>query len=190
MEAVMTTTSALRWTSADLEALPEDGKRYEIIEGELLVSKQPSWFHQRACTKLAYFLITWDTQSKLGYTNTAPGLIFDEDEDVAPDAVWISKQRLDEALAPDGKLHAAPELVIEALSPGPNNAQRDRQAKLKLYSRRAVSEYWILNWQIKQIEIYRREQGILKHTSTLLASDELVSPLLPGFRCVVGQIFE
>jgi Uma2 family endonuclease len=183
-------TTITRWTSADLEALPDDGKRYEIVDGELLVSKQLNWFHQRACTKLAYFLIAWDVQSGLGVTNTAPGVIFDEDEDVAPDVVWISNERLATALSPDGKLHAAPELVVEALSPGVTNERRDRQTKLKLYTQRAVLEYWIVDWQRRQVEVYRREQGLLRLVTTLIAEEELTSPHLPGFRCVVARIFE
>ena len=54
--------------------------------------------------------------------------------------VWISRERFAAALEPDGKLHAAPDLVVEVLSPGSTNERRDRQAKLKLYSRRGVRE--------------------------------------------------
>lgn len=71
----------------------------------------------------------------------APGLIFAEDDDVAADVVWISHARLQNALQDDGKLHSAPELVIEVVSPGSRNANRERQIKLKLYSRRGVQEY-------------------------------------------------
>ena len=69
------------------------------------------------------------------------------------------------------------------------NLRRDRQAKLKLYSRRGVLEYWIVNWQEQCIEIYRREEAVLKLHSTLYESDILQSPHLPGFRCQVSQIF-
>ena len=46
-------STVLRWTSADLAVLPDDGKRYEIIDGELYISRQPHWHHQRACGKIA-----------------------------------------------------------------------------------------------------------------------------------------
>jgi Uma2 family endonuclease len=74
----------------------------------------------------------------MGMTNLASGLIFDDDEDVAPDVVWISYQRLMTALQADGKLHATPELVVEILSPGSANERRDREVKRKLYSRRGA----------------------------------------------------
>ena len=121
-------SSALRWTSTDLESLPDDGKRYEIIAGELYVSKQPSWHHQYTCLRIATELDSWSRLSKAGQVNLAPGLIFAEDDDVAPDVVWLSNERLSQTLAEDGKLHAAPELVIEVLSPGRANAKRDREA--------------------------------------------------------------
>ena len=90
---------------------------------------------------MAYFLTAWSRQTGLGQVSGGPGLVFGEEDDVAPDLVWTSFPGLKTILQPDGKLHAAPELVIEVLSPGKRNESRDRQAKLKLYSRRAVSEY-------------------------------------------------
>jgi Uma2 family endonuclease len=182
--------TALRWTSADLEAFPDNGKRYEIIDGELYMSRQPHYHHQKACLKLGQYLGNWNDQTKAGDVNFAPGIIFEDDEDVAPDLTWISKARLKKALADDGKLHAAPELVIEVLSPGKTNEDRDRKAKLKLYSRRGVKEYWIVDWMFRQIEIYRRKGLSLRLVATLDAADKLESPLLPGFSCPVGKIFD
>ena len=104
----MSTTT--RWTSADLESLPEDGTRYEIIDGELFMSKQPSFNHQDVCTELVGRLWSWDRNRNRGWVVSAPGLILDEDDDVAPDIVWISNERLASCLKSDGKLHDAPEL--------------------------------------------------------------------------------
>jgi Uma2 family endonuclease len=189
MGVAMTTHAELRYTSADLETMPDDGKRYEIIDGELHVSKQPNWYHQRASTRIARFLDIWSDETGLGEVNTAPGLIFADDEDIAPDVVWISAERLTNALEPDGKLHSAPELAIEILSPGTANERRDREAKLKLYSRRGVQEYWIADWQRRQVEVYRRENAVLRLVQTLLPGDEITSPLLPGFRCLIDRFF-
>jgi Uma2 family endonuclease len=183
-------TTSTRWTSADLEALPDDGKRYEIIDGELYVSKQPHYYHQRVCVSVSALLNTWDKQTGLGQVNFAPGVIFAEDDDVAPDVTWMSKERLAAALRPDGHLHAAPELVIEVLSPCSSNERRDREAKLKLYSRRGVHEYWIMDWRARQVEVHRREQAQLKLIGTLYEADTLDTPLLPGFSCQVAELFE
>lgn len=182
-------TSTLRWTSTDLESLPDDGKRYEIIDGELYVSTQPSWHHQHTCFRIAKALDSWNDKTGAGHVNLAPGLIFAEDDDVAPDVVWLSNERLAVTLCEDGKLHAAPELVIEVLSPGRANERRDREAKLKLYSRRDVSEYWIIDWRKRQVEVYRRHDLGLHLFATLQAADTLTSPLMPGFACPLLTLF-
>src|SRR5436853_7909669 len=121
------------------------------------MSKQPHWHHQYVCSKLVAKLDHWNEETGLGDVNFAPGVIFADDDDVAPDVVWISNARLATALEEDGKLHTAPELVIEVLSSGSANERRDRKLKLELYSRHGVSEYWIVNWRTRQIELYRRE---------------------------------
>lgn len=182
--------TTLQWTSKDLELLPDDGKRYEIIDGELYVSKQPGWQHQFLSCRLWEVLQAWSRRTKIGIANSAPGVIFDDDEDVAPDVVWISRERLLGALQPDGKLHDAPELAIEVLSPGGKNERRDREIKLKLYSRHGVLEYWVVDWQKRRIEVYRRRQAILELAATLYEGDMLVSPTLPEFSCKVGELFD
>ena len=176
-------------TSRDLELMPDNGKLYELIEGELYVSKQPSWEHQYTCVQIVSALNAWSKQTGLGSTNAAPGLIFAEDDDVAPDVVWISHRNLATALAADRKLHAAPELIVEVLSPGSANQQRDGQTKLKLYSRRGVQEYWVVDCERRQLEIHRRHEGALTLEATLLEQDKLTSPLLPGFSHAVADLF-
>lgn len=181
--------TALRWTSADLAVLPDDGKRYEIIDGELYISRRPHWHHQRTCVKLLAALEAWSVQTGAGEANLAPGVIFAEDDDVAPDVVWISHARRATALGTDGHLHAAPELVIEVLSPGVTNERCDREAKLKLYSRHGVLEYWIVGWRTQQVEVHRRQDLALRLVATLYPADTLTSPLLPDFACEVVTLF-
>jgi Uma2 family endonuclease len=69
------------------------------------------------------------------------------------------------------------------------NERRDRELKLKFYSRRGVDEYWIIDCQEKRVEVYRRENAALTLVKTLKEDDALESPLLPGFRCKVSEIF-
>lgn len=183
-------SATLRWTSRDLEALPDDGKRYEIIDGELCISRQPHWHHQAVCGQLYALLQVWSKQTGAGRANLAPGVIFADDEDVAPDVVWLSSGRLASVLQPDGKLHAAPELAVEVLSPGGLNERRDREAKLKLYSRRGVSEYWIVDWRARTVEVYRRGAAALELNATLYEPNTLHTPLLPGFNCPLATLFE
>ena len=183
-------TSTLRWTSADLELLPDDGKRREIIDGELYVSKQPGVYHQLVCGAFYIELSQWSRKHSTGLAILAPGVIFAEDDDVAPDVVWISSARLKAVLGAAGHLYGPPELVIEVLSPGTPNKRRDREAKLKLYSRRDVSEYWIADWEARTVDLYRRENTELRLIATLNEADTLETPLLEGFAVPVSELFE
>ena len=186
-----TTAAPVRWTIADLEHLPDsEGTRYEIIAGELYMSKQPHWHHQKVCSTLNSYLFMWNLTDNLGEIVAAPGIIFSDDDAVAPDLVWVSKERLAALLGEDGKLHGAPELVIEVLSFGGANENRDKEAKRKLYSVRGVSEYWIIDWRLQVVEIYQREAAALQLKATLQPTDEVTSPLLPNFKLKVNQIFE
>lgn len=180
---------SVRWTSADLELLPDNGNRYEIVDGELLVSNQPSWHHQLTCSRVLTALDRWSTETGLGVANGAPGLIFSSEDDVAPDVVWVSRERLPRILEEDGKLHGAPDLVIEVLSPGSANQRRDREVKLKLYTQQGVREYWIVDWRQRLVQIYRRQEITLQLVGTLYESDALSSPLLPGFRFPLETLF-
>lgn len=184
-------TTTLRWTVSAVEALPDrlDDTRYEIIDGELYVSKQPHWHHQLSCSRLLRALLSWDPQCRRGESTLAPGVIFAEDEAAAPDLVWISHERLNTALAEDGKLHQAPELMVEVLSPGSANERRDREAKLLMYARRGVDEYWIVSWQARTVDVYRRGVHDLHYVATFSEADTLTSPLLPDFSTPVRDLF-
>lgn len=106
-----------------------------------------------------------------------------------PDLVWASHDRLARLLDEAGHLTNAPELVVEVLSPGTKNEQRDREAKLKLYSAQGVYEYWIADPVLQTVEVYRREQAVLKLVATFYSQDDLTSPILPGFSCQVRRFF-
>ncbi|MBD2319790.1 Uma2 family endonuclease [Phormidium tenue] len=180
----------LLWTSADLELMPDNDCRYEIINGELYVTRAPHNKHQDTCGNFHYELKAWSKVSKLGYAVIGAGLIFGDSDDVIPDVIWMSKEKYADLIDDTGHFRGAPELVIEVLSAGTDNEKRDRQVKLKLYSNHGVLEYWIADWRAKQIQVYRRENGVLKLTMTLFESDTLTSPLLPEFSCSLVQIFE
>src|SRR5438105_13100826 len=117
--------TTLRWTSQDLEVLPDNGKRYEVVDGELYVSRQPHLNHQIVCGKVFALLENWSNQTQTGMRIFTPGLIFADDDDVVPDGVWISYEELTRGLQPDGKLPAAPRLVCELLASGVTKTLRD-----------------------------------------------------------------
>jgi Uma2 family endonuclease len=183
--------NSLYWTTADLDAMPDDGGwlRHEIIEGELFVTRAPHFSHQRVAGKIHMRLENWSEETQLGGSVQTPGLVFTTTDAVIPDVVWASKSRIEQGIDPAGHFTVAPELVVEILSSGEQNEQRDKSIKLKLYSRYGVQEYWIVNWQLQTLEIYRRTDAQLQLVATLLAGDTLTSPLLPGFKAEIDRVF-
>lgn len=178
------------WTTADIDLLPEnEGTRYEIVDGELFMTRAPHWRHQRTCGKFFRELDSWSESSGLGEASITAGVLFGESDDVIPDVVWASNERLALLLDESGHLTCAPELLVEVLSAGTENVRRDREAKLKLYSSRGVQEYWIADWKLQKVDVYRRENAKLALVATLIGDDEISSPLLPGFSCVVSRFF-
>lgn len=179
-----------RFTSKDLDWLPAvEGIRYEIIDGDLYVSKQPHWHHQYTADRIARRLHDWNDRTGLGIAMTVPGLVLSEDNDVIPDVAWISRTRLDAVADGAGHLRDAPELVAEVLSLGRENERRDREVKLDLYRRRGVQEYWIVDWRQQVVEVYRRIDGDLSLKETLTGEDVLTTPLLPGFACPLSELW-
>lgn len=179
-----------RFASKDLDRLPAiEGIRYEIIGGDLFVSKQPHWHHQYASDGIVSALHDWNDQASLGVAISRPGLILTEDNDVIPDVVWISHARLAVAEDAAGHLRAAPELVMEVLSPGRESERRDREVKLALYARQDVEEYWMVDWQRQTVEVYRRAEDDLRLVETLTGEDALTTPLLPGFACPIVRLW-
>jgi Uma2 family endonuclease len=184
----MSTTS--RFTTRDLDLLPDDEwLRYEIIDGELHVSTAPNMPHQYASSMLAAILVAWCGESDAGVTLTTPGVIFAPDDNVIPDVVWISRERFPHVWDDGGHMKAAPDLAIEVLSPGRESERRDRELKLALYSRHGVKEYWIVDWRLRSVQVYRREQQSLRIAETLSGGDTLTSPMLPGFACQLPKLW-
>ena len=175
-------------TVEDLDAMPEDGNRYEVIEGELFVSRAPGLTHQIVSTNTIGLFVKYLDQHPIGTIVATPGLIFERYSGVIPDIVFFTHERGAEIIAKD-RLSAAPELVIEILSPGRENIARDRVAKRQLYSKHGVKEYWIIDSHNRAIEVYRLQDTMLELVVILRADDEITSPLLPDFKCSVADFF-
>jgi Uma2 family endonuclease len=176
-------------TVEDLEAMPEDGNRYEVIEGELFVSRAPGLPHQILSMNIAYEFKKYLSLNPVGVIVATPGLIFDQFSGVIPDLVFFTHGRGTEIIAND-RLVAAPDMAIEILSRGRDNIARDRVAKRQLYAKHSVKEYWIVDGENRAIEIYRPAAKGLELSAMLRSGDEITSPLLPGFTCSVEKIFD
>jgi Uma2 family endonuclease len=179
--------AVLKLTVHHLEATPDDGNTYELIDGELRVSKAPGLFHQLTLGNLFTHLSNFLIANPLGKLILNPGIVFDDYNGVIPDLVYVSAQRT-RILTPRGLIDA-PDLIVEIVSPGEKNSERDREIKRQLYSIRGVREYWIVDPELRAIELYQRQDYALVLTAVLHEGDNLTSPLLPGFSCSVTDIF-
>ena len=180
----------VQWTTSDLEGFPDNGNRYELIDGKLFVTHMLPWEHQRLVGEVCITLQKWSKQTGLGQASFSPGIVYSKSDCVIPDAVWVSTKRL-ELLLDDksGHLTGSPELVVEVLSRSEADRKRDRETKLKFYSTEGVLEYWIVDSEQHQLEVYRQNQGILVQAMTLYATDQLTSPLLPDFTWSLASLF-
>ena len=175
-------------TVADLDLMPDDGNRYEMIEGEIIVSRAPGLTHQGISGNLLVSLRFYLNQNPIGKVWATPGVIFDDFNGVIPDLVFVRNERLAEVIA-DERIKGAPDLAIEIVSPGAENRRRDRIVKKRLYGKFGVKEYWIADPESRTVEIYVLEADDMRLRATMTGQDEITSSVLPGYRFKTESVF-
>jgi Uma2 family endonuclease len=174
-----------KYTHADLLAMPDDGKRREIIEGELFVTPSPLNLHQKILFNLTLALGKFLEAHPLGELRFAPmDVILSEHDVLEPDLLFVSAER--RAIVEDW-VRGAPDLVVEILSPA--TEARDRGPKMKTYARYGVREYWIVDPAAQAVEIYRLATEGFELAQVCAKDDTVETPLLPGFLLPVGSLF-
>ena len=135
------------WTVADLEAIPQDGNRYEILHGELLVTPLPSTGHQGVAHRLTLAFCNW-ARAHTGWTVLAPGGVY------MSQTTWLEPDLAVYTTPQYANLHwremPPPLLVIEVLSP--STRKRDRHRKRPAYLAHGVGDVWIVDQQARAIE--------------------------------------
>jgi Uma2 family endonuclease len=187
LEVLMATHIEPLLTVADLDIMPDDGNRYEIIEGELFVSRSPSLTHQSVSGNLFHSIKTYLLENPIGEIWATPGVILSVLSGVIPDLVFVSHELRNEIASGD-RITGAPELVIEIVSPGTENERRDRLAKRQLYGKYGVKEYWIVDFENRNIEVYLLRGQTLDLRPLLTEHEEITSSVLPGYYCEVEAI--
>ena len=140
-------------TWRDVQQMPDDGNRYEAIEGDLYVTPAPGTRHARVSKRLQYALDRTLERPGLGEVFVAPyGVEFPATgEGVQPDILFVSNDR--RSIIAEAGILGAPDLVVEILSP--STASRDRSIKLRLYERQGVREYWIVDPDENVVDVWR-----------------------------------
>jgi Uma2 family endonuclease len=186
-------SKSVRLTVQELRRLPDDGLRHELIDGEHYVSAAPRPKHQRVSGRLYARLFMYLEEHPIGRVYYAPlDVVFSEIDCVEPDLLYLSREREERQMTED-YLEGAPDLVIEVLSPSTRHV--DVGAKLRLYQRFEVQEYWIIDPEKETIKIYRLEDGLLHLREELsrkagTSVPSLSTPLLPGLAIPLDKVFD
>jgi Uma2 family endonuclease len=180
-------------TYDDLRRLPDDLMRHELIDGEHYVTPAPSPKHQRALGRAYLFIANYLEDHPLGSVYFAPfDVVFDPINCVEPDLLYVSREREARQMTEDN-LAGAPDLVVEVLSPSTKRV--DEGAKLALYDRFGVPEYWVFDPLGEKVRIYRRKDGQLQLVAELSRQqgntvEKLTTPFFPGLEIPLDKVFE
>lgn len=176
-------TTARLLTYDDYAALPNDGKRYEVIAGELFEMPAPTWAHQELLARLFMLLRGFVTAHRLGTAHFAPVDVLLSPHDVLqPDLLYVSHQRGRE-YGPKF-LRGGPDLVCEVLSP--STRSRDLAVKTRLYAAADVRERWIGDLDVPELRVLRLEDG--SYVPIPAVDGVVESVVLPGLRLDVAVL--
>jgi len=173
-------------TYRDYEALPADGRRYELHDGELRVTAAPGLSHQRLVGDLFVLLREHVQAHGFGEVFVSPvDCILSDTTVVQPDVVYLESAQA--PLATARGIEGPPTLAIEIVSP--STARIDRGAKLQLYARHDVPYYWIVDPEARSIEAYVLSEGVFGVAGRLAGADRGSLPPFPGLSIAVATLW-
>lgn len=180
-------TQKLLFTADDLWRLSKEGKRYELVKGELIEMAPTGARHGRVAIRIGSRLNSYVEQQDLGEVFAAEtGFRLERGPDKvrAPDVAFVAKGRLPPGELPAGFLDIVPDLVVEVVSPG--DTANYIQAKVEDWLRSGVRLAWVFYPDTRSVASY----GSLNEVRILTESDQLQGdPVLPGFSCLVKDLF-
>ena len=179
------------WTYSDLVALPDDHLRHELIDGEHVVTPSPAIPHQVIVWNLTEALGPYLRAHPIGTALTGPvDVKLSPHTVLVPDLVYFTAARFADVVN-EKHATAAPDLVVEILSPG--TRRRDKGRKRAVYDREGVREYWMMDPEARSVTVLRRPRagaGLTDVTVlTLVDHGILESPLFPGLQIPLREVF-
>ncbi len=185
MSVTKDATGRGNFTYEDLRHTPDDGKRYEVLEGDLIVSPSPKVKHQRVVGRLFAFLYAGE-QAGRGLAMLAPmDVVLSPRDVVEPDLLFIAKDRL--GIVTEDNVQGAPDLMVEVISEG--SRKRDAITKFHLYERHGVRFYWLVDPEEETVRVFELKEAAYGEPVTLRAGQELGCALFPGITADVGRLF-
>jgi Uma2 family endonuclease len=181
--------SPLKLRYSDLLALPDDGKRHELIDGEHFMSASPPLRHQIVLRNLVMAIWGFVEPRRLGEVLFAPFDVFLSEHDVVvPDLLYVRRERL--AILGERFLRGAPDLAIEVVSP--STRQIDLRVKRRAYRKYGFGEYWIVDPAAETVAVFRGEGDWLEPAlrPTRAGGPQAIStPLFRGLVLTLDQVF-
>lgn len=182
---MVTQKPRIKVTYNDYLTTPED-KRYQLLDGELIMAPAPTEPHQRVQAELGFHMMGFVKQNDLGRVYFAPTDVVLSDTDVVqPDLLYISDERLH--IITHANMQGAPDLVVEILSP--STSQYDNGYKRALYEQHGVKEYWMIGTAPVAITVLLLGANGFEAVATYGEGDILTSPTLEGFSVSVDELF-
>ncbi|OGQ53465.1 MAG: hypothetical protein A3J24_02920 [Deltaproteobacteria bacterium RIFCSPLOWO2_02_FULL_53_8] len=174
-----------QYTYADYYALNDD-KRYEVMEGSLMMVPAPTTRHQKISGKIYRIMANFVFDGSLGEVFDAPtDVVLSNDVVVQPDILFISKERA--GIIGERAVMGAPDLIVEIISP--SSSFNDSVRKRELYQKFGVKEYWLVFPDEKAIEVMTIEDGIYKEFCSAKEAGAVRSKLLHGFEVELKGVF-
>lgn len=174
------------WTYDDYASLPDDGQRYEVVNGVLVMSPALDGPHQDAVLRIAHYLLVHVEFAGLGKVRVAPFDVQLSSKDVfQPDVFVVLNAHLSKMQKK--KMIGAPDLVVEVASP--STALLDRVGKYERYAKAGVQEYWIVNVETATVQVSVLEAGGYHSLGTFQGQQTLPSQIVPNLPVHVEQFF-
>jgi Uma2 family endonuclease len=175
-----------RVSYADLERAPEDGRRYELYDGEVFVVPSPLPKHQVVAITVTEMLRQY-ARDHGGFCVSSPiDIVFSDYDVLQPDVIYFSPDRA-HLVDLNRVIRHAPDLCVEVLSP--STAATDRGKKMQMFARYGVPEYWIIDPVEESIEIYELAGAGYELALTATGSDAISPAGLPGLTFTAGPLF-
>lgn len=165
----MTLSADKTWTYEDYRQLPDDGKRYEVLEGRLYMTPAPSSYHQTLSRRLQYLFYQLELAGEGLIFNAPVDLLIPGAQPAQPDLVYLAPGQ--ESLVTRRGIEGIPEMVIEILSP--STAATDRTVKLHLYERNGVRRYALLDPSARTFELFLLDGPGYRLEASLGPEDQL-----------------
>ena len=187
----MVVTTKQRYTFEDWLAAPDDGHRYELLNGELVEMAPPTANHARLVSTLDRWLgRAQDAGFGTGLVGPVAVLLdaaMRRENAPEPDALFVRRGRED--IITDVAVEGVPDLVIEVLSPSNRDDDLPGGEKWKLYQRYGVPFYWTVDSSARLVAQHEHREGRLVEVARLRPGEELRSPLFPGITLPVAELF-